>query len=90
MTDKALFFFNGHAAVVAHMLVRAREGIENSGLAAVGIARNGEPQGIGQAADERAGIASTHPDGCGKGFRHAVRSCHRRTGTAGVAQFEWN
>ena len=39
---------------------------------------------------QRAGIAATHSESCGKGFRHAVRSCHRRTGSAGVAQFEWN
>ena len=51
MAYDALFFFNGDAAVVAHMLASAGESVENRGFAAVGIARNGEPQSIGKAAN---------------------------------------
>ena len=65
VADKALFFFYGHTAVVAHMLVCTRKCVEYCGFAAVGVASNGQPQGIGQTANERAGMAATHHCCCG-------------------------
>ena len=41
----ALLFFHGHPGPVAHILIGAREGIEQGGLAAVGVARQGNAHG---------------------------------------------
>lgn len=57
------------------MLVRACKSVEHGGLAAVGVARDGQTQRIDKSADAGAGLdRSTRADG-GKSFRHAGRSC---------------
>jgi hypothetical protein len=56
IADVAFFFFDSHAAVVAHMLVRTCKGVEYRGFAAIGVARDGQAQGIGKPGDAGAGV----------------------------------